>query len=267
MLEQCLRSEGISSSLWKRLGLPDETAPNVDCKPYKEMELLDLFAAIADRAKASLSFRHSNLGVATPVDYEDDHTADLDAFSAFNSRVSPLSIHARSRGRHASRDRPGVVISASSSPVSIFSSRRSSQGRLATPLASRQVSSQRLGMDRQPSPDVTPPSRLESAILEAVRGSDSPHRSTSDVRSYTGNHSNSSQSESVLAQARSAETESRTTGEPSLVIRPRQESSDGSQETKRTVASSASSSPSIKQADSADTESDADNKRQHPPAA
>lgn len=264
-LAQRLRSEGIGRDLWKQLGLPKETAPPQVFEPYNEMEMLDLFAAIADIAKAPSAFPHSSLHVATPMGHGYEQICDLDNFTTFNGQRSPLSVRGQSQGENASRNGAVTVGSASSSPLSVFSSRRSSQGRLATPLPSRQVSSHDVFTNNQPTPDVIPLSRLDSIPRKAGPGSDSEHQSAaSEIQLSTSIHSKSSQIRSTSTHTRYADPDVKTTAVPTLAMLTRRESSDESQVTQVTAASSASSSRSASELGPAETEAGPNVKCQHP---
>jgi hypothetical protein len=166
ILSQCLCSEGISRSLWKQMGLPDATAPPNNQTPYTENELMDLYAAISDRAKASLSPERGSICDTRLPDDSDRDVVDMQALNTFYGTVSPLSLRVRSRGRHASRNEAGPLATGSSSPRSPFSSRRSSLDKPAPMVESRKPSSHVLIRNGLSATDITPPSRFEITPLQ-----------------------------------------------------------------------------------------------------
>lgn len=292
-LTQRLCSEGISRSFWKQMGLPDATAPPNNQNPCTENELLDLFASISDRAKASSFPDRGSICDTRPPDYSDGDIIDMQALNAFYGPLSPLSLRVRSQGRHASRTEAGLLETASSSPLSIFSSRQSSLGRPATLVESRQPSSYGAIMNRRSTPDITQPSRLGTTPLQAEPLLHPLDESAFEARPFTAGQSTLPSSQTMqeevikgsadaehyhvavtsqsktLGQSARSDTGSRITAPPSCVMPTRKHSSDESQETNESMSSrmqsSTSSGLAVNWSFYAASEDESTGERQYPP--
>jgi hypothetical protein len=291
-----LQSEGVSRDFWKEMGLPDATAPPKGRDPYTESESFELVAAITDKAKASSSSHDKGLRQASPPDYSDGQIIDLQALKTFNGPVSPLSLRGYSQGRHASRNQDGLPQSGSTSPLSIFSSRRSSLGRPVPFVESRQPSSHGLAVHRRPTPDHYQFSGLEITPLPDEPQRELLHDSALEPQSFTAHQSSfsiqsgakaeamdesadnehypisgSSQKRFILSQPTHPNTHFQPTASPSLVMPSRKHSSDESQETNETMSSaepsSTTSSSALSQSYSPESEGAFHVGRQLPPMA
>lgn len=262
-----LQSEGIGRDFWNEMGLPDATAPPKGRDPYTESESLELLAAVTDKARASSSSHDKGLRQACPPDYSDGQIIDLQALSTFNGPVSPLSLRSYSQGRHASRIQDGLPQSGSTSPLSIFSSRRSSLGRPTPFVESRQPSSHGLALHRRPNPDTYQFSGLEITPLPDEPKRELLHDLALERQAFTAHQPNfsvqsgakaeamdesaenehypisgSSQKRFMLSQPTHPNTHCQPTAPPSLVMPSRKQSSDESQETNETMSSAEPSS-------------------------
>jgi hypothetical protein len=193
ILSQRLCSEGISPELWKQIGLPDTTAPPDDRNPYTENELLDLFAAVSDRAKASPPPECESIFDFRPPDRTAGDVIDMRTFDMFYGTGSPLSLRKRSRERHASMnespEEARILATGNSSPLSTFSGRLSSLDKLAPSMESRQPSSHSLIMNRWSATDITPFSGLEITSMQVEASSSLPGLSPPEAQSLTAGQS------------------------------------------------------------------------------
>ena len=181
-LARRLRSEGISREFWKRLSLPDTTAPPKQQAAYSEMDLLRLFAAIADRAQVPSLADPVGLPRGSPLDYSNGPIIDVHALSTFHGPVSPLLLGHRSQCRHRSSDKADLFKNASCAPESNYSSRESSLERPFLLTDSRQSSTHVMALDGCSSPDDNHPSPLHSMPMPAGLQTYSPSESASEMR-------------------------------------------------------------------------------------
>jgi hypothetical protein len=166
-LARRLRSEGISRDFWKQLSLPDATAPPQQLDAYSEIDLLRLFAAIADRAEVPTPANPGCFPRGSPLDYSNGPIIDVQALSTFNGPVSPLLLADGSRDRHTSQNEAGLPENASPSAESIRSSRGSSPSTAFLLTDSRYSSTHVLAMNGSLSPDRIHHSRLQTIPLPA----------------------------------------------------------------------------------------------------
>ena len=263
MLAERLRLQGITRNFWKELGLPDATGPPRDQDPYTESELSELFAAIADRAKVSSSLDPRSFCDASPQDCRSGEVTSLQAPNKFNSPISPLSLGFPSRDRQVSQSEADLPKSASTSPQSIFSSRRSSLGNPATLVDSRQPSSHGLAPNRQPTPEMAQSSRLASTPMQVRHPLHSLKAPDFEIRSFRAHQPSDSSSQRMqeegevfteaehFTEVASLQTRpfaqpadiAQTKALPSLLMHVRKHSSSESQNTIETVSSTVQSSP------------------------
>lgn len=295
MAERML-TEGISRNFWKDLGLADATAPPKDSDPYTENDSLDLFVAIADRAKPSSSSDRGNIGGGRPLDYNDGRIIDHEALETIDGPVSPLSLRLRSRGRPTSRNERGLLQSVNSSELSIFTSRRSSLGRPAQCVKSRQPSRHEPAINRRPAPEIGQLARLEITSQQVEPWLHSPHELASEAPFLRAQQSmrtssfgkkeeaseksaetehypigTNSQSISVVVQPTHSKIQSLNPAVPSFVMPARKQSSDESEETNEsmssTMLSTTTSTSALNRSHSADSECGVSVKYEHPPTA
>ena len=250
ILSQRLYSEGIRPDLWKQMGLPDATAPPDNQTPYTESELLDLFEAVSDRARALLSSERGSIFDARPLDRSAGDVFDMQTLNTFYGTGSPLSLRIRSRGRHAYTDESPnearILATGHSSPLSTFSSRLSSLDKLAPNVESRKPSSHSLIMNRWSATDITPFSGLEITSLPAESSSPLPELSPLEAQSFTAGQSILSDAQRIEEEAiqGSAKSEQfQIAAQPRGKLVPsRKHSSDESQETDDSMSSHMKSS-------------------------
>ncbi len=205
---------------------------------------------------------HRSLHGAGPLEYSNRQVIDLQALNTFNSAVSPLLPRAGNQGRNAPRNEASLPESPSSSPLSVFSSHRSSLGRPPLIVESRRSSGQELAMNRRPTSDIVQLARREITPSQVERGLHLLHESASEVQSATTNRANytgshgikeeaiegfaegehsligaSSQRRPGLAQPAPSITDFQTTIVSSLIMPERRHSSDESQGTNGTMSS------------------------------
>jgi hypothetical protein len=288
-LAQHLRSEGMTRDFWRQLGLPDATAPPKDQNPSTEAELLELFAAIADELKASRSSDRRCLRDSGQMDYVNGRFIDLWGFSTLNHLNSPLPLCGRSGGQYGSLNASDLLDSASSSPLSVFSNRRSSLGRPALLVESRQPSRQESAMNRRPNlgmghwsnpdirslqvgPQLDSPSYLafdnrsfhQSILPSSYRMKEVSVENSTKAKDYLGAYS--FQSRSALTETAHFNPELQTTALSDSTAHARMQSSDGSHVTNDTTSlrhSSISSTSAVNRPYSADSEGDLSVKHQH----
>lgn len=267
-LARRLRSEGITREFWKKLDLPDATAPSKHQNIYTDVDLLRLFAAIADRARITLPENACGVPLGSPLDYSNGPIIDIQALSTFNGPVSPLSLGGRIRDRRTSRNEAGVPESVSSIE-SIYSSRRSSLEGPFLLTKSRQRSTQALAVDEHQSPNDDQPSGLCATPIQAAPQPNSLHSSTSEMRPLVAHspgdlssqtakdertefsaeagecpESQKSQSPPAVMESADSYTHPRITDSRKVLVSARKKSSDESRDSNETMSSMMSGSTS-----------------------
>lgn len=270
-LVQHLRSEGMTRDFWRQLGLPDATAPPEDQNPSTEGELLEPFAAIADVLKASRSSDRRCLRDSGQMDYVNGRFIDLWGLSTLNHPNSPLPLCGRSGGQYGSLNASDLLDSASSSPLSVFSNHRSSLGRPALLVDSRQPSRQESAMNRRPNLGMDHWSNPDIRSLRVGPQLDSPSHLAVYNRSFHQSILPSPYRMKEVSVENSTETahfnpELQTTALSDSTAHARKQSSDGSHVTNDTTSlrhSSTSSTSAVNRPYSADSEGDLSVEHQH----
>ena len=115
--------------------------------------------------------------------------------------VSPLSQRVHSRKQHASQNEAHLLESASTSPLSIFSSRRSSLGKPGILAESQQPGSQGWAVDRPPPPEITQSPRLGSIPLQTRSLSNCAIISATKTQSASAQHPELPRTRRIIEEA------------------------------------------------------------------